>query len=249
MSFCSVLTNKMRTLINPEIKVGGSIDYPEVYIPLKNKEVFEKVKNFMFERGYVYQDCGQSNDLQYMICTFKKGLNYKSNVTKINESQLRNIIKESIIQVLKESKPTKLTQSFKSKEDMTDYRDMYDPESEDYEENGPYMPYSYTVCDDGYDYCGDDIYNDMADEHNRSLKKKLATKGGQMSDDWSRFAPKEYDKKRKDNELEMGFEKIKKRNEYPEDTLRSSSTIKNKWVNGRRSDGDIEDHWDFMSNK
>ena len=96
MSFCSVLTNKMRTLINPEIKVGGSIDYPEVYIPLKNKEVFEKVKNFMFERGYVYQDCGQSNDLQYMICTFKKGLNYKSNVTKINESQLRNIIKEAI---------------------------------------------------------------------------------------------------------------------------------------------------------
>jgi hypothetical protein len=31
-----------------------------------------------------------------MICTFKKGLNYKSNVTKINESQLRNIIKEAI---------------------------------------------------------------------------------------------------------------------------------------------------------
>lgn len=103
MSFCSVLTNKMRTLINPEIKVGGSIDYPEVYIPLKNKEVFEKVKKFLFERGYVYQDCGQSNDLQYMICTFKKGLNYKSNVTKINESQLRKIIKESIQNVLEES--------------------------------------------------------------------------------------------------------------------------------------------------
>lgn len=164
---------------------------------------------------------------------------------KINETQLRKIIKESIVQVLKESNPTKLTQSFKSKEDMTDYRDMYDPKSEDYEENGPYMPYSYTVCDDGYDYCGDDIYNDMADEHNRSLKKKLATKGGQMSDDWGRFAPKEYDKKRKDKELEIGFKKIKKRNEYPEDTLRSSSTIKNKWVNGRRSNGDLEDHWDF----
>ena len=61
---------------------------------------------------------------------------------KINETQLRKIIKESIVQVLKESNPTKLTQSFKSKEDMTDYRDMYDPESEEYEENGPHMPYS-----------------------------------------------------------------------------------------------------------
>lgn len=102
MSFCSDLTDKMRTLINPEIKVGGDMDYPEVYIPLNNKEVIEKVKEFMFERGYVYQDCGQSNDLQYMICTFKKGLNYKPNTLKINERQLKKLVKESVVKFLKE---------------------------------------------------------------------------------------------------------------------------------------------------
>lgn len=102
MSFCSDLTDKMRTLINPEIKVGGDMDYPEVYIPLNNKEVIEEVKEFMFERGYVYQDCGQSNDLQYIICTFKKGLNYKPNTLKINEKQLKKLVKESVVKFLKE---------------------------------------------------------------------------------------------------------------------------------------------------
>lgn len=102
MSFCSDLTDKMRTLINPEIKVSGDMDYPEVYIPLNNKEVIEKVKEFMFERGYVHQDCGQSNDLQYMICTFKKGLNYKPNTLKINERQLKKLVKESVVKFLKE---------------------------------------------------------------------------------------------------------------------------------------------------
>lgn len=102
MSFCSDLTDKMRTLINPEIKVGGDMDYPEVYIPLNDKEVIEKVKEFMFERGYVHQDCGQSDDLQYMICTFKKGLNYKPNTLKINERQLKKLVKESVVKFLKE---------------------------------------------------------------------------------------------------------------------------------------------------
>lgn len=102
MGFISNLRDEIRTLINPEIKVSGDMDYPEVYIPLNNKEVIEKVKEFMFERGYVYYNCGQSDDLQYMICTFKKGLNYKSNVTKINETQLKKIIKESVVKFLKE---------------------------------------------------------------------------------------------------------------------------------------------------
>jgi len=106
MSFCSDLTDKMRTLINPEIKVGGDMDYPEVYIPLNDENnienIFIKVKDFMFERGYVYQDCGQSNDLQHLICTFKKGLNYKPNTLKINERQLKKLVKESVVKFLKE---------------------------------------------------------------------------------------------------------------------------------------------------
>lgn len=169
---------------------------------------------------------------------------------KLTESKLRKIIKESIIQVLKESNPTKLTQSFKSKEDMTDYRDMYDPESES-EEIGPYMPYRHTVCDDGYDYCGDDIHNDYADVYNRSLKKKLATKGGQMSDDWDRFAKNGYKRKLDDfssKEMLHHLQRLRN-NEWPEEVLRSSDRMKKKWVDGSRSIDDIEDHWDYMNDK
>ena len=94
---------------------------------------------------------------------------------KLTESQLRKVIKESVIKLLIESNPIKLQNSFKSKEDMTNYRDNYSPNSEN---NGPFIPYRHTVCDDGYDYCGDDINNEDARDYNNILAKRLATKGG-----------------------------------------------------------------------
>ena len=102
---------------------------------------------------------------------------------RLTESELKRIINESVKKILRESsgKP-KFQDSFKSKEDMTQYRDLYDPRGED---EGPYMRYHSTTFDDmDYDYCGDDMYNDEASDYNGSLKKRLATKGGQMSYDW-----------------------------------------------------------------
>lgn len=121
----------------------------------------------------------------------------------ITESQLRAIVAESVKRVLFESKgKDKLKNSFKSKEDMTQYRDLYEPNASnaiidtdnslydtEYTDNGtlgsgPYMNYRHHTFADDYDYCGDDDYNDYASDYNHALRKRLATKGGQMSYDW-----------------------------------------------------------------
>ena len=162
------------------------------------------------------------------------------NRIKLTESQLHQVIKESVKKILKESNPIKLQKSFKSKEDMTDYRDMYSPNSEN---SGPFEPYSNTVCDDGYDYCGDDIGNEDKFEYNHGLSKRLATKGGQMSYDWEHSLPtkkniewqhhimnRDYNgRQNRENELNKRREKI-------------SNRQRNNYVNGRKFD-DIEDIW------
>ena len=99
---------------------------------------------------------------------------------RLTENELKSIVRKIILE------SNKLTNSFKSKEDATEYRDMYSPDDPD-KDSGPFHPYSHTTMDDGYDYCGDDMYNDDAREANRGLSHRLSTKGGQMSYDMDKL--------------------------------------------------------------
>lgn len=147
---------------------------------------------------------------------------------RLNENQFKSlitrIVNESVNTIIKESKgKDKLQNSFKSKEDMTALRDKYSPYSQNsiidtdntvYDTDvegggewgsGPYASYRNHTFADGYDYCGDDLYNDAASDYNSGLEKKLATKGGQMSDDWERFGPKEYPAKQKERDFDRAY--------------------------------------------
>ena len=118
------------------------------------------------------------------------------NVVRLNESQLRQMIAESVKRVLSEKK---LENSFKSKEDMTRYRDMYEPSirAATLDDEGRYDPFGIETIERGawgsgpyknhiatYDGEGDEEYNEYVDNYNDKLSKRLATKGGQMSYDW-----------------------------------------------------------------
>lgn len=139
----------------------------------------------------------------------------RKNIVRLTESQFNRLIAESVKKALHEKK---LENSFKSKEDMTRYRDMYSPDStthiidtdgEYYDSetdgggkwgNGPFMPYTHHEFADGYDYCGDDDYNDYAYNYNNRLYKRLATKGGQMSHDW--------EQQQRKNEIDLDYSKL-----------------------------------------
>ena len=114
----------------------------------------------------------------------------------MTEGRLRRIVAEATMRVIRES-------GFDSDEDMTMYRDMYAPGTDDtvvdtdnvpYEHrltaepgawgNGPFLNRRTHTFVDGYDYCGDDDYNEMVGEYNDELADELATKGGQMNYDW-----------------------------------------------------------------
>lgn len=117
------------------------------------------------------------------ITGYKLNKNMKKTIT---ESQLRQIVKESIRKVLREAKKDKI---FKSKEDATYWSDLHDPDKrrwddENFGDTDPFKDYVYHCFADGYDYCGDDYNNELAGEYNRRLRKRLATKGGQMSFDY-----------------------------------------------------------------
>jgi hypothetical protein len=114
----------------------------------------------------------------------------------MTEGRLRRIVAEAAMRVIRES-------GFDSDEDMTMYRDMYAPGTEDtvidadnepYEHrytdepgawgSGPFLDHRTHTFADGYDYCGDDGYNEMVDDYNDELADELSTKGGQMNYDW-----------------------------------------------------------------
>lgn len=114
----------------------------------------------------------------------------------MTEGRLRRIVAEATMRVIRES-------GFDSDEDMTMYRDMYAPGTDDTVVDTDNVPYEHRYTDepgawgsgpflnrrthtfvDGYDYCGDDDYNDMVGEYNDELADELATKGGQMNYDW-----------------------------------------------------------------
>ena len=118
------------------------------------------------------------------------------NIVRLNERQLRQMIAESVKRVLSEKK---LENSFKSKEDMTRYRDMYEPSirTATLDDEGRYDPFGIETIERGawgrgpyknhigtYDGEGDEEYNEYVDKYNDKLRKRLATKGGQMSYDW-----------------------------------------------------------------
>lgn len=171
---------------------------------------------------------------------------------RLTESDLHRIVKESVNRILTEAnKSGKLKNSFKSKEDMTKYRDMYSPsthtsiydtdntfyDSEDSGEgawgSGPYMPYKETRFGDGYDYCGDDDYNDYASDYNQALRKKLTTKGGQMSDDWESQLP---NKRALEHQKELANDyyayRQKLRRDAEERRNRQGKTARRRWING-----------------
>lgn len=135
----------------------------------------------------------------------------KKNKIRLTESVLRKIVRESVERMLKESKgKQKLQNSFKSKEDMTQYRDMYAPDTittnvdyygrtyhNEYEHGngdwgtGPYKNYHHhKLINGGYNCYGGDEYNAEASRYNNALDKRLATKGGQMSYDWDNMKRK-----------------------------------------------------------
>ena len=114
----------------------------------------------------------------------------------MTEGRLRRIVAEAAMRVIRES-------GFDSDEDMTMYRDMYAPGTDDtvvdtdnvpYEHrctdepgawgNGPFLNRRTHTFVDGYDYCGDDDYNEMVGDYNDELADELATKGGKMNYDW-----------------------------------------------------------------
>ena len=166
-----------------------------------------------------------------------------------------NRIVNSAIKSLYESKgKKKLEKSFKSKEDMTQYRDQYAPNASDmtidtdgdiydteYSDNGllgsgPYMDYRHHTFADGYDYCGDDDYNDYAGEYNDALYKRLATKGGQMSYDWEHGSPEA----RNEKEIQRQHDKLEadadERFLHDLDFEEFNDYMRNRWVNGEIDD-------------
>lgn len=187
----------------------------------------------------------------------------KANPNRLTEGRLRAMIQESVKKALNESKgKKKLQNSFKSKEDMTKYRDMYEPNSNrsiydtdgsyydgdetQYGElgSGPYMDYNYHDFADGYDYCGDDDYNDYAHEYNHNLKHRLATKGGQMSYDWEQMQNKFKDEDDRRRSYMLNLQKSKDNALQGIDNGHGNTPYwKKEWVNGY-VDNDFLNHWE-----
>ena len=191
-------------------------------------------------------------------------------IVRLTESDLHRIVEESVNRLLKESAgKKKLQNSFKSKEDMTKYRDMYQPgstrsyvdysgdvydtEGFDYEDgdwgSGPYMDYSYHVFDDGYDYCGDDEYNSQVGNYNNKLSKRLATKGGQMSYDWEhRFDNDKY-RNTLDRERERKWLEAHADERFLRDIHNNAlgREYMNDWVNSKAEDEEANDSLEFKT--
>ena len=100
---------------------------------------------------------------------------------RLTEGQLHRIIRNAVNEAVKGGN------GFNSEEDMTEYRDQYDPWSKTAEGRGPYEPESEIEDYDGNMYCpyGTDNYD---------LKKRLATKGGQMDHDWDMANMNDYER-------------------------------------------------------
>ena len=199
------------------------------------------------------------------------------NIVRLNESQLRQMIAESVKRVLSEKK---LENSFDSEEDMTMYRDMYAPENvrlwtdaegtvHDWTSaeriahgastdgggkwgSGPYRPYihhdyaeefiSKYINDDHADMYRSGRDNEEENEHNAKynddLRKRLATKGGQMSYDWD----EEQKMNQWDDNARRGLLNLvkQKRDQDRRDELINGRFMMNKWLNGEINDDDLK---------
>lgn len=175
----------------------------------------------------------------------------------MTEGRLRRIVAEAAMRVIRES-------GFDSDEDMTMYRDMYAPGTEDtvvdtdnvpYEHrctdepgawgNGPFLNRRTHTFADGYDYCGDDFYNDMVDDYNDELADELSTKGGQMNYDWEhRYDDDDF---RIDNpDTINGYVDYinDKRDEYESKKDRVGNRARRRWTRGDDPE-EILDYEDF----
>jgi hypothetical protein len=184
---------------------------------------------------------------------------------------LRGIISESVKQVLGQiqEKTNKFPLTWKSKEDMTRYRDTlyphnwdaapgrvyvddkghvcyydgdYNEPSYSYPNKGhiqgdltdePFTPIEYHCFDDGYDYCGDDDYNQAMADRNYSNRHQLATKGGQMAYDWDIIKHRypQVTKHDKDDMDKRNSLRNFKTNGWSKYQLRATENMKNDWIN------------------
>ena len=122
---------------------------------------------------------------------------------------------------------------------MTQYRDLYSPNDDE----GPYLNNRYTTCDDGYDYCGDDDYNEYVDNYNRGLKHRLSTKGGQMSYDWEQEFPSDFQLSYRDRKNQMEkdtqINKRKLEKEWTPNELKRGNKDMKRWINGTYDTDDL----------
>lgn len=160
----------------------------------------------------------------------------------MTEGRLRRIVAEAAMRVIRES-------GFDSDEDMTMYRDMYAPGTDDtvidtdnvpYEHrytdepgawgSGPFLNHRTHTFADGYDYCGDDDYNEMVDDYNDELADRLSTKGGQMNYDWEH----RYDNDNDDSAyIDSYIDYInKERDDYENTKDRIGNKSRMRWTRG-----------------
>lgn len=183
---------------------------------------------------------------------------------RLTESDLRRIIENALLDTargrINEKKGKKLQNSFKSKEDMTRYRDMYAPGDDEtvidtdntvYDRNhaekgswgsGPFKDYRHHTFADGYDYCGDDDYNEFASDYNRGMSHRLSTKGGQMSYDWETMHPdRSRQTQREIDALNRGLEHRQEIDDFRNGRFNQKS--RNRWIRGD-SDEDMRLSWE-----
>lgn len=176
----------------------------------------------------------------------------------MTEGRLRRIVAEAAMRVIRES-------GFDSDEDMTMYRDMYAPGTEDtvvdtdnvpYEHrctdepgawgNGPFLNRRTHTFADGYDYCGDDDYNEMVDDYNDELADELSTKGGQMNYDWERqLYGKDYIGDDTPDAIDAHIDRINDmRDDYESTKGRIGNRARMRWTRGDDPE-DIMDYDEF----
>jgi hypothetical protein len=183
---------------------------------------------------------------------------------RLTESDLRRIIENALLDTargrINEKKGKKLQNSFKSKEDMTRYRDMYAPGDDEtvidtdntvYDRNhaekgswgsGPFKDYRHHTFADGYDYCGDDDYNEFASDYNRGMSHRLSTKGGQMSYDWETMHPdRSRQTQREIDALNRGLERRQEIDDFRNGRFNQRS--RNRWLRGD-NDEDMRLSWE-----
>ena len=180
----------------------------------------------------------------------------------MTERRLRRIVAEAAMRVIRES-------GFDSDEDMTMYRDMYAPGTEDVVfdtdnkpywhvdtkgtgawGNGPFLNHRTNTLADWYNHLyGDDYDDEMVDDYNDELADRLSTKGGQMNYDWEHRYDNDEDAYRfpidSPDRADGYVDYINgRRDDYEYRKDRVGNKARMRWVRGDDPE-DLTDHDDF----